>query len=156
MTVDPALLDAFQEALEPLPGPDGGRVVIAVVDSSPPAMAMLATSSVYTADVAMRFVVDAGSSVATADAGSATLLAASDRGVLLVSIEPLHIETHGAVAVVAGPIVAVHPSVELPWSLQLSFVPSGKGEAGPYLEYWRACRAWLADPSSGAPPRRPQ
>ena len=156
MSVDPALLDVFQEALEPLPGSDGGRVVVAVVDSSPPAIAMLATGSVYTADGAVRFVVDAESSVATADAGSATLLAASDRGVLLVSIEPLHIETHGEVAVVAGPIVAVRPSVELPWLLQLSFVPSGEGEVEPYLEYWRACRAWLADPSSGAPPRRPQ
>lgn len=156
MSVDPALLDALREALEPLPGPEGGGVVVAVVDSSPPAMAMLATGSVYMAEGAMRFVVDAGSSVATADAGSATLLAASDRGVLLVSIEPLHTETYGEVAVVGGPIVAVRPPVELPWSLQLSFVPSGEGEVEPYLEYWRACRAWLADPSSGAPPSRPQ
>ncbi len=153
--MDPTLLEAFLEAIALLPTGSGGRAVIAVVDSTPPAVAMLATGSVYCADEMVRLAVESSSSFAAAQGRSATLLTATDTLVLRVSIAPLTTVAHGSVSVVSGPIVAIRPSVELPWSLSLSFVPSGAPGAARFVEYWRACRAWLRDPSSGPPPERP-
>ena len=149
------MLSSFCEAVEPLPTKTGGRAVIAVVDSTPPAMAMLATGSVYCSGGMVRFAVEAVSSVAQARAGAATLLVAADGGALRASIAPLVTDTYEDVAVLSGPIAAIRQSVELPWSLELSFVPSGAAGADAFLAYWQACRTWLADPAAGAPPDRP-
>ncbi len=155
MSVPVGLLGAFTDAIAPLPSSEGGRAIIAVVDSTPPAMAMLATGSVYSVDGLVRCAVEARSSVAQAGATSATLLVVAERTALRVSLAPLSVMIHDDVAVVEGPIVAIRPSIELPWSLELSFLPTGAEGGEAYLEYWRACRAWLADPESGPPPRRP-
>lgn len=149
------MFQAFLGAIAPLPTTTGGRAIIAVVDSTPPSVAMLATGSMYCIDDTVRLAVEASSSFAQANGHSATLLTATDTLALRVSIEPLTVDHYGSVAVVSGPIVAIRPSVELPWSLSLTFEPSGVEGAERFVDYWRACRSWLADPSAGPPPERP-
>lgn len=145
------------ELLEPLPTEEGGRAVIAAIDSSPPAMAMLSNGTVALHGGTLYLVIEAASSLATATPRtSATILVAGPLQVLRASLAPLSTRVYDELAVLSGPLTAIRPSVEMPWSLELGFVPTGLAAPEPFLEYWAAVRRWLADGRRSRPPAHPR
>lgn len=140
-----------------LPDETGGLAVVAAVDSSPPALAMLSTGTVVLDGDNVKMVTEARSSIATATPRtSASILVADEVTVLRASIAPLTTLRYEHLAVLAGPLTSIRPSVEMPWSLQLFFVPSGLATRQPFLDYWHTVRGWLLDGCQGVPPPHPR
>lgn len=151
------LVDRLRAALDPPATDEGGRAVIGAIGSDPPAIAVLATGSVVCAGDELRIAVQRGSSFATAQPRrAATLVVADHVSVLRASIAPLTTESFGSIVVVSGPLVAIRPSVELPWALRLEFTPTDLADRRPFLEYWAATRRWLAGGCHGSPPDPPR
>lgn len=143
--------------LATLPDETGGLAVIAAIDSSPPAMAMLSTGHVVLDGDTVKLVTEARSSIATATPRtSASILIADEVTVLRASIAPLITDVYEHLAVLSGRLISIRPSVEMPWSLQLSFVPSGRARREPFLDYWHAVRTWVLDGCRGSPPPHPR
>jgi len=79
-------------------------------------------------------------------------------GSLAVRIEArdAQVRVTDGLALISGEVVAMRPTAEPPWALEMRFRPEPADDPSipGYLEYWRSVRAWL-DGSAPDPPRVP-
>jgi len=147
---------SLAEILADLPDESGGAAIVLATSGTPPAMALLSTGDVFlTTDDRVRCCVYGTSSVVSRLGGAFTLLVPDDTRMLRVETIDARASVHGDVALVEGTLADVRPTAEPPWTTSMVFTPERHGDPriGGFLEYWRAARSWLADPSS--PPPQP-
>lgn len=134
---------ALAAAVEPLPTEEGGIALVLCTVGPPPAIALLSTGSVWLEDDWIRIGVMAGSSAVTRLGERAVLVVPWRGTVLRALVAPATWRPAGPVSVIEGPIASIEPSKELPWVLQMNFVPSGSPGSKEFLAYWKQLRDWL-------------
>lgn len=135
---------ALAAALEPLPTERGGTALIVCTTGPPPAVCLLSTGSVWLGENWVRIGVMAGSSVTQRLGECAVLVVPWQGNVLRAVVTPATCRPAGPVSVIEGRLDSVAPSRELPWSLEMAFVPSGSPGADEFLAYWKRLRDWLS------------
>ena len=142
------------EILADLPTESGGAAIVLATSGMPPAMALLSIGDVFlTAGDRVRCCVYGTSLVVSRLGGAFTLLVPDGTRMLRVEAIDARASVHGDVALVEGTLSGVRPTAEPPWTTSMAFSPEQADDPriDGFLEYWRAARSWLEDPSSMPP-----
>ena len=142
-------------ALAPLPTAAGGAAVVLATAGPPPAFALLSTANVIVSRNVLHVAVQTHSSVSRNLGGSCSLLVPHAGAAIRVELQRARSRPAGPLTVVSGTITAIVPTIELPWSLELSFRPSGRPGMDLLLAYWEETRAWLEHGARGPGPAPP-
>ncbi len=134
--ISEALLAEAEVALARLPTTRGGDVIVLATAGSPPAVAMLSTGDVWIDGLWVRVAVHATGSAVSRLGGAFSLLFPARDHALRVEVVPAESRVSGDLAVLEGPIVAVRPTSEPPWVIDLVFRPEGATAiVEPFLTY---------------------
>lgn len=150
-----SLRAALVAAVEPLPAPTGGIVLVLSTAGPPPAVALLSAGSVLVSEASISVAVVRGSSVVSRLGGAAVLLVPHDGGALRAEIGNASARRAGPLDVIEGSILNIRPSAELPWLLAMNFTPKDPASAEHYISHWRNVRQWLAGGAHGDGPLPP-
>lgn len=140
------LVSRVEAALDVLPTSSGGPVVVLATSGHPPAMALLSSGDIRMAHGRVNVAVHSTSSAISRLGGAFTLLVPLDEIAARIEVINASVDSHSPLAILEGDVVAVRPTSEPPWTLELRFRP--ESEEHPqilsFVDYWAQVRAWLS------------
>lgn len=145
----------LEQAIARLPTTDGGSAIVLATAGTPPAMALLSTGDVYIHGDRVSVVTYRGSSASQRLGGSFTLLVPGGDAAFRIEVVEAVTRSAGKIELIEGRLVAIRPTAEPPWLIEMSFRPDPPDDpsVGAFVEYWSRVRTWLQAGAIGEPPK---